>query len=320
MYRVPRWRLLSTCTARSAIISGSSMNASPDLRPDVLYVKSTRSACSGPPGADENHIWISCSDAANGSPRSRTYEKPLDDGIASAIIAMPGWPSPIIGMPGWPSGIVSIPPLWPSIMLASPGIWRKPPCSGGGPPMYDMSPIRGSSGWPPSTCDSMASSMAVLANCAAPRAMGLHRGVHGVGTRTAATTSLASRATLLHRISACVTDRPTFSLLQRTIPYALSRGEPLGTSACTTSVRGRQHTPSQPTHPHRISGLSQRDPHYTSDGRARARAVATKRPHTGNREAPSVDPPSVVDPGAARRAPPPARRLFMWWSGSSNSG
>ena len=163
MYRVPRWRLLSTCTARSAIISGSSMNASPDLRPDVLYVKSTRSACSGPPGADENHIWISCSDAANGSPRSRTYEKPLDDGIASAIIAMPGWPSPIIGMPGWPSGIVSIPPLWPSIMLASPGIWRKPPCSGGGPPMYDMSPIRGSSGWPPSTSDTMATSMAVLA-------------------------------------------------------------------------------------------------------------------------------------------------------------
>jgi hypothetical protein len=34
--------------------------------------------------------------------------------------------------------------------------------------------------------------MAVLANCAAPRAMGLHRGVHGVGTRTAPTTSLAS--------------------------------------------------------------------------------------------------------------------------------
>mmetsp|Transcript_50494 Transcript_50494/g.83675 ORF Transcript_50494/g.83675 Transcript_50494/m.83675 type:complete len:204 (-) Transcript_50494:117-728(-) len=54
-YRLPRWRWLRTCTAVSAMSSGSSTNASPLLRPEALKAKSTRCIEMAPPGALENH-------------------------------------------------------------------------------------------------------------------------------------------------------------------------------------------------------------------------------------------------------------------------
>ena len=102
-------------------------------------------------------------------------------------------------------------------------------------------------------------------------------------------------------------------LMKEPTPLHSPRGEPLGT-AFPHNGEGSAHTPSHPTHPHRTSGLSQRDPHYTSDGRARARAwaIATTHWRPGGarvrRRTRSPSAPSAVDPGAARRAPPPARR------------